>query len=137
VIAVFDGSVHSDFGTIGTVTTRGSSSTTSTAVAAGVPPTRTSSSSTRRRSSETSCTVLGATAIENLLPAAGIAGATYVGWYDTSGGTSTITATYGAVLGQRMRLPDPADARAGALSGGSHRSPSAARRATRVRVGAR
>jgi hypothetical protein len=94
-VVVFDGSVHSDFGTIGTVTTRGSSSNTSTAVAAGATTDPNIVVFHEKTTSESSCTVGSATAIENLLPAAAIAGATYVGWYDTSGGTSTITATYG------------------------------------------
>jgi hypothetical protein len=92
---VFDGSVHSGFGAIGTVTTRSGSSTSSTAVATGSISVPNLVVFHEKTTSQTSCTVTGCTAIENRLPTTGFAGSVYVGWYDDTAATADQTASYG------------------------------------------
>jgi hypothetical protein len=105
---VFDGTVHSGFGTLGTVTTRPAASTTSTAVATGSSAAPNLVVFHEKTTSQTSCTVAGATAIENRLPTSGFAGSVYIGTYDDSAGPVDITATYaltGNVNGCGYQIP--------------------------------
>jgi glycerophosphoryl diester phosphodiesterase len=92
---VLDGSVHSDFGALGTVTTRPSASNDTTAVSTGTSAQPNLVVSHEKTTSQTSITPNGYTAIVSQVPVTGKAGSVIVGHYDDSAGPATKTTTYG------------------------------------------
>lgn len=93
-VVVFNGTTHTGFGTIGTVTSRGVASTTTTAVAAGDTTSPNLVISHEKTTSQTSITYPGDTLVSQL-PSTGNAGSIFIGSYDNTVATSTQTVTYG------------------------------------------
>lgn len=95
-VVVFDGSVHSGFGTPGSVTTRGSSITTTTAAATGATAVPNLVISHEKASSHGSAPTVSptTTTIVNQIDATASSGSVYVGSYDTAAGAASRTITY-------------------------------------------
>lgn len=118
-VIVLDGSVHTGLGTFGTVTTRASSVTTISAVATGTTADPNLVIAHEKASTHPSTAALSptTTAIENVTNAGASTAAQYVGWYDTSGGTATRTATYGTASGNGAGLQIPVTMAAAGAAG--------------------
>lgn len=118
-VIVLDGSVHTGLGTAGTVTTRGASVTTISAVATGTTTDPNLVIAHEKASTHPSTASLSptTTTIENATNAGASTAAQYVGWYDTSGGTATRTATYGTASSNGAGLQIPVTMAAAGANG--------------------
>lgn len=107
---VLDGSVHADFGTPGTITTRSASGTTTTALATGDTTTPNLVVSHEKASTHGSAPTISpsTTTVQNQYGTTSGAGSVYVGSYDTTSGTADRTVTYPTASGNGAAYQIPA-----------------------------
>lgn len=98
-VVVFDGAFHETINAIGPITTRPSSSTQTIAAATGAAGDDVIYIVHDKTTNQTGFTVAAAggaavTQIQNVLPGSGYSGSIGIGYYDTTSGAATVTATY-------------------------------------------